>query len=205
MADLLLQYQRRTPMDLVDAHGRTWNTVIDITDKRWGNCGPIMPRDFVAPWVPEQKYLKADGRTRSLVIDYDACIADCEDAAKAWDERLHQTAVAMFAAKAPQAISERNPTLMREVGPEPMSPLLPKAAKAGNPWLLGKAGYRMPELLAPIFAAPLARQQAEIDALAYAEPDLTDVDALEDLSEQYDPRSTGGTKVKAAPKRRAEG
>lgn len=198
----MMQHDRRTPADVVDQHGRTWHTVLDMTDKKWGACGPIMPKDFSAPWVPPAKYLVIpDGRQRRLHIDYERCESDCTQAMHAWEERLHKTAVEMFNTEAPDAIASRNPTLYREVGPPPMDPRLPKAAKAGNPWLLGVPGYAMPEWAAPLFAVRTP-QQLEEEELAYAPADVSDVDHFEDYNEAYDRHATGGTKAPGGARRK---
>lgn len=197
------QWQKRADLKVRDPHQRTWNTVVDMTDKRRGACGPVNPM-FAAPWYPDQKYLTVDGFRFSVAIDYDRCIADCEEAARQYDERLHAEAVKMFSSAAPQAIQKRDPVLMREVGPPPMDPRWAKAAKAGNPWVLGVPGYGMPDWAKALVAEKVARQRAVVDELAYAPADVSDVDHFEDYSEQYDRQAVGGTKVKTGGKGRAK-
>lgn len=208
MATELQQWQRRVSMTLVDEHGRKWDTVIDVTDKRKGACAPLVPK-FDAPWLPDQKYLHADGNTMRVTIDYRRCIDDCEAAARAWDERLHDEAVRLFSTAAPQAIEKRDAVLMREVGPQPLDPRWARAAQAGNPWVLGKPGYRAPEWATALIAARVAQQQATHDELAYAPrdgapPDLSDVEHYEDFNDAYDRQAVGGTKVKRGRPARAQ-
>lgn len=203
MPNEMAQWERRANLRVRDAHGRTWNTVVDMTDKRRGACGPVNP-EFDAPWMPDQKYLTVDGHSFTLAIDYARCIADCEAAAHQWDERLHAEAVRMFASAAPQAIEKRDPVLMREVGPRPMDPRWPRAAQAGNPWVLGQPGYTAPEWAKALLAERIARAKAAQDELAYAPPDVSDVEHFEDYNDAFDPKAVGGTKVKRGPKARAE-
>lgn len=195
MPNEMMQHERRTEITAPDQHGRLWATCIDLTDKYKGACGPVIPQ-FKAPWVPEAKYIRCDGRTMKVTLDYDRAIADCQEAEVRWEERLHTLAVQMFGTKAAQAIEERDKVLFKEVGPKPASSLLPKAAKAGNPWLLGVPGYAMPEWAAPLFVKRLTPQEEELANLAYAAPDVSDVDKYEDYSDAHDPDATGGKRVK---------
>ena len=177
----LSQWERRRNHEMVDQHGREWETTLDFIAN--GPCGPINPK-FDAPLRVHTKYLRFQPNKASLlIIDYDQWITDVEIAWKDWDQRLYDDAILLFGTAGPKMYKERAPELLRHTGPHPEHVELIKAAKAGNKWVLGLKkpngeAYPMPE-----WAAQFIPKKEEI-----AE-EFPDVDEYGDVEEQYDPKA----------------
>jgi hypothetical protein len=104
------------------------------------DVGGEIVQGWLAPWVPEQKYvvrsigLLAGGN--SFKIDYVSMISDYRQA----NERYYRLAASTAGAKnwpAPRMYGPVEFQLRAIVGDPPKSPKLPEAAAAGDPWLLG--------------------------------------------------------------------
>jgi hypothetical protein len=118
-----------------DQHGRKWGA--DIENKTQAPCGPYSAR-FQAPWCPDQKYiLLTDPSSAEITIDYDRMEMDFEQAATDFEYKQLAEARRLYKDRALQAIQEKDEALEMVVGTAPMSADVVRAARAGNPWLLG--------------------------------------------------------------------
>lgn len=133
----LSQTKRRKPVQARDIHGRLWESTLDTVSM--GTCAPVNPCGWSAPVLPEQKYIKLRGDFTGFYIDilYDHWLADAELALETYEKHLFDSAMVIFGAEGPKAYDERSPALLRYCGLPPQAVIPIKAAKAGNPWILG--------------------------------------------------------------------
>lgn len=167
------QYDQRKPAKFKDQHGRVWHTWVE---KRTGDpCMNIMPKNWIAPVMPPQMYLKLDPETPGLVvIQYDQWERDLIDADTDWMRQCHEYGMKEYKDKFDPS-APFNIAILNKIGPRPhipraITPLhatplpgaaaLPvQAAKAGNLWALGLKGPngetpKMPEQFKDFFIKP---------------------------------------------------
>lgn len=197
------QRDKRTYVEAVDPHGRTWGFVVDISAKP--KPGPVSlinpvgwdaPRHPVTgfcPGVPPQKYLQFNPSNMfKLGINYDAWIADQRAARLDWENELHVKAAQMSPSDAGASLignsqkdyEDASPALLKAVGIRynPVQPII--AAKQGNSWVLGKTSKIDPRLK-DYFPDPVAD-----------EPDYRDED-FGDVEEEADPEAVGSQSGRA--------
>lgn len=101
--------------------------------------GELMPYNWIAPWIPESKYMlmsMGSLSTNRFTIQYDRMISDLKTA---WDEYYQRAAAEAAALQLPipdhgDAITFK---LKAIVGAPPRTYRLAEAAQAGDRWLLG--------------------------------------------------------------------
>ena len=190
------QAARRDDLILLDQHGREVHVVYDTRA-----MAPVIayPR-FNAPWLPDLHFLKYDytaGRTKGVPVavrwDYQAVL---DALRQAWDrwfrecQTLAQRMPGVDAAKAIEAVRDQRwdevpRGLLLELGATPTPLDYPKAAMAGNKWVLGLSNT------VPTWAAPLLTMQEVFKQLAEATDD-DDLDKYRDEEDAADPEAIGG-------------
>lgn len=169
------QMSQRKPAKYKDQHGREWHTWVE---KRTGDpCMNIMPKNWIAPVMPPQMYLKLDPETPGLVvIQYAQWEKDLIDADTDWKRQCQEFGLQKYGEKF-DPNEPFNMAILSKIGPRPhipraITPLhadpLPGAAAlpvqaciAGNLWALGLKGPngevpKMPEQLREFFIKPEA-------------------------------------------------
>lgn len=159
MAKIRTQADRRQLSTVSDQHGRRYRVFVEKDTMH--PCSPPAPKDWTPPLLygrtpfvaPETYLFYPKDDPFSMSIDYDRWIADLEQQHRSYEERLSTAAVMMYGSQAAQALENKNPELLRFVGPAPMAVEPVKAAKAGNKFVLGLS-EKMPEWARPFFTAP---------------------------------------------------
>ncbi len=197
------QAARRDDLILQDQHGREVHVVFDTRA-----MAPVIayPK-FNAPWLPDISFLRYEypgGRYKGVPVavrwDYEAVL---EHTRQAWDrwfgecQTLAQRMPGIDALKAIEAVrdgrwSDVPRGLLLEVGGTPTPLDYPKAALAGNKWVLGLSNT------VPTWAADLLTMQELFKQLAGSTSDM-DLDKYRDEEEDADPEAIGG---KVVPVRR---
>ena len=138
-------------------------------------------RGWLAPWVPEQKYVVRSlgllAGSTSFKIDYVSMISDYRQA----NERYYRLAASTAGAKnwpAPRMYGPVEFQLRAIVGDPPKSPKLPEAAAAGDPWLLG-FDKNVNETLRTILDRETGRMHAPMEEI---EPQGADQSILSGMS-----------------------
>lgn len=198
------QAARRDDLILPDQHGRELHVVFDTRA-----MAPVIayPR-FNAPWMPDMAFLRyeyAGSKQKGVPVavrwEYEACL---EAYRQAWDrwfsecQTIAQRMPGVDAVKALEAVRDGDWSsvprgLLLELGQTPVPLDYPKAAMAGNKWVLGLSNT------VPTWAAPLLTMQELFKTLAGATTDL-DLDKYRDEEEDADPDALGG---KVLPVRKA--
>ena len=169
------QASLRRTVTLWDQHGRQWWASVE---QRSGMpVGMIEPKDFTAPWLPDQKYLVVNPDNASeLFIDYRTAAVDRKTAENEYHVRASQ-----LAAEKKWAQPERGqyPTeIVNALGRPPRSVKLVLAAWQGNPWMLGETDTPDPRLELLV--------EAERPQLAVTPEDIGDEDfGPESFAEQF--------------------
>lgn len=190
------QAARRQNLVLTDQHGRRVHVVFDTRA-----MAPLVAYpQFNAPWMPDLKYLRysyAGGGTAGLPVgvtwDYRQCVEDTQQAWTRWFGEFRTLGMRMPGVDAMAALTAAQagewekvpPGLLMEVGhtPDPLD--YPKAAMAGNQWVLGLSAK------VPAWAAPLYALKEHFTALASVVSD-DELDKYRDVEEDADPAAVGG-------------
>lgn len=129
-------------------NGRPWWSVVERPAEGATMpmpVGELQPKDWSAPWLPESKYIIASlgkatpGATlqeHRFRIDYSAMITDRRAAMKDYYDRAVVEAIGQ-GWEAPNFGEPISYRLRAIVGDPPLSPKIPEAAMAEDPWLLG--------------------------------------------------------------------
>lgn len=188
MAKELSQPERRGYSLFYDQHNREWGAPIELATGH--ACGPWEAR-FKAPWLPEDKYIRHQGRTNKIVIDYTKNVADLKDAHNEFDELRFRAAQQEWGtaamSKMGRTYEEDAPELRRMVGKPPRPIEFPEACLEGNQWVLGFSNT------VPKWAYPLLEVEQKVER-KYLDADEEDLEKRLDLEEQFDPKATGGKK-----------
>lgn len=124
------QAKERKAMIYRDQHGRLWDASFDIMGM--GSCGPKTPRNWKAPLVPPDCYLKEDiDKPGMFTIDYDSWINNLKERQMAFENEQQ-----MWADRLEKSPDHKAVARMTGRGPYPYQ--MVQAAKAGNRWTLGK-------------------------------------------------------------------
>jgi len=107
-----------TPGNHEDGERRDWSSVWD------------------APWMPDAKWMRFDYERRRMTIMYGPMMSEYQQANEDYYAKAALIAVekGWEAPEPGKAVSFRFRAVL---GPPPQSPLIPQAAMAGDPWLLG--------------------------------------------------------------------
>lgn len=135
------QHEHLNAISWPDQHGRMWaGTINDVSGHPEGMLSPDGWRPPLARLLPDQKYIKPAGGKFAprLVIDYDAWIADWSEANRTYANWALYVAKKQYPqGGALEALANKVPQLMAEVGAPPQHVDLVKAMRAGNRWALG--------------------------------------------------------------------
>jgi hypothetical protein len=194
MAKIRTQADRRQISTVMDQHGRKYRVFVEKDTMH--PCSPPAPKDWAPPLLagrtpfvaPENYLFYPKDDPFSMTIDYDRWIADLEQQHKSYEERLSTAAVMMYGSQAAQALENKNPELLRFVGPPPMAVEPIKAAKAGNKFVLGLSD-KMPTWATPFFTAPAKAVEEFPDVEDYPnedEPAAAEVESADD-DEGFEP------------------
>ena len=193
------QAARRDDLILPDQHGREWHVVFDMRA-----MAPVIayPR-FNAPWMPDPVFLRYEGMGGkvkgvpvAVKLDYEGCLQSLTQAWNRWFSECRTIAQRMpgvDAVKAVEAVRDQRwddvpRGLLMEVGQTPTPLDFPKAAMAGNSWVLGLSSK------VPSWAGPLLAMQDVFKEIAAAVSD-DDLDKYRDEEEDADPDALGGKVV----------
>lgn len=137
------QATNRRLITLWDQHGRQWWAAVEIRSGM--PTGMIEPKDFRAPWLPDQQYLVVNSEDASeLYIDYRRMAAD----RKASEDEYHRAALQLAGDKKwPMPKRGDYPSeILEALGRPPKSVRLVVATWQGNPWMLGESDVADPRL-----------------------------------------------------------
>lgn len=136
------QAQTRVSRMWRDDHNRVWNSVVDTKDKSGHPCSPLMPVDWLAPVMPDQKYLKpnTENGEQHLDILYDTWLTDLDQYKIDWDTTVDKAALGY--ARGDQELYfelRATPTgaILEMAGQKPLDRRYVLACKAGDKWALG--------------------------------------------------------------------
>lgn len=137
-----LQRMKRAWRVFTDQHGRRFGAVVDR-----GNNAPIgefQPQGFIPPWLPTMRYAKwAEEGDLEFRWDYDAVAEDwSSQAASYYDEAVKLALQLPGDVPIPDVGGEVDRRIRAVLGVPPLSPAIPLACKAGDPWILGKPGAK---------------------------------------------------------------
>jgi hypothetical protein len=128
--------------------GRPWWAVVERPAEGAAMpmpVGELQPQDWNAPWLPDAKYITASlgkatpGATmqeHKFRIDYSAMITDRKTAMREYYDRAVLEAIGQ-GWQAPNYGDPIPYRLRAIVGTPPLSPKIPEAALAEDPWILG--------------------------------------------------------------------
>lgn len=172
--------------------GRPWWAVVERPAEGAAMpmpVGPLQPQGWDAPWLPADKYMTASiGRAtpgatmqeHKFRIDYAAMIADCKRAMREYYDNAITEAIGQ-GWTAPD-YGDPIPYRLRAIvgkGP-PLSPKVPEAALAEDPWILGFSKAENESL-----ARLLQHGLIEVDTAQQSEAKVDKIAALEaKLAEQ---------------------
>lgn len=143
------QQKRRRYTKFRDQHDRRWGGEIE---KESGDpCYELQPEGWSAPIMPPSPYVRVVRLEMGLVeIAYDEWITDLTNRRQEWRDQVETYCHGMYGEKAGEILdAERSggglpPSLLRLVGPPPLSDGPVKACKAENRWALGFSDKRPP-------------------------------------------------------------
>lgn len=169
--------------------GRPWWAVVERSAEGAATpmpVGELQPNGWSAPWYPAPSYMTASvGKAvpgsslqeHRFRIDYTSMTADRQRAMREYYDRAVLEAIGQGwpAPDYGEAITYR---LRAIVGPPPLSPKIPEAAMAEDPWILGFSDQENEEL-----ARLLASGVTDILTAAQSE---AKVDKVKDLQDQLE-------------------
>lgn len=137
--------------DFMDQHGRRFEAQYDLGNSR--PIGELRPVEHNPPWLPPMRFIKWD-RPGGFRFHWDYATMANE---LAGDSTQYYASVMDFmlehmAGEPIPEVGEPVPTkvLRSPIGKPPLSPALPLAAEAGEPWILGVPGAPVNEMLKAI-------------------------------------------------------
>ena len=138
VSDLPSQRDNRVWRVFTDQHGRKLGAWADKGNQR--PIGEFQPQGFNPPWMPPMRYAQFDAEGGlEFRWDYDTM-------AQEWGEMgaSYYSDATKFALEHNLPVPEIGGTIDRRIRDvfkdPPKSPAIPLAAKAGDPWLLGRPG-----------------------------------------------------------------
>lgn len=143
-----LQRNRRSPRHYTDQHGRVFYATADGISQQ--PIGELQPVGFRPPWQPPMRFAKwrRDGDL-NFRWDYQSMADELSADVAAYYEQATK-----FALEHNLPVPDVGGVVDRRIsavfGPAPISPEIPMAADAGDPWLLGVADAAKSDDLAAI-------------------------------------------------------
>lgn len=130
-----------------DQHGRTFGAQFDK-----GNLKPIgelTPIGYNPPWLPPMRYIKWAKHGFQFRWDYDTMANELASSVSEYHDDLVKFMMEHLPHDVIPKVGEPVPRKVRQVlGPPPLSPAVPLAAQAGDPWILGVPGAPVNQKLA---------------------------------------------------------
>lgn len=134
-----------------DQFGRKFAANYDIRNMRPKE--ELRPVGFNPPWLPPMRYIVWD-RPGGFKFrwDFDTMANDLSGDATAYYAQVFEFMMEHMAGVEPPELGEPVPTkvLRSPIGKPPLSPAIPLACKAGDPWVLGTPGAKVNKLLKDI-------------------------------------------------------
>ncbi|HEX7123823.1 MAG TPA: hypothetical protein VF178_15710 [Gemmatimonadaceae bacterium] len=169
-----LQRARRAWRIYTDQHGRRFGAQAEMATN--APIGEFQPQGFNPPWLPTMRYAKF-AQTGDLEFrwDYDAVAEDWSaQAASYYDEAIKLALQLPGDIRVPEVGGEVDRRIRAIAGPPPLSPAIPLACKAGDPWILGKPNAKDTLALKPVLLMTVGASgqealkaiQARLDAQA---------------------------------------
>ncbi len=135
-----LQRMRRVWRIFTDQHGRRFGAQADMASNQ--PIGEFQPQGSIPPWLPTMRHAKfAQEGDLDFRWDYDTVAEDWSSlAASYYDEAVKMALSLPGDVPVPEIGGVVDRRIRALLGPSPLSPAIPLACKAGDPWILGKLG-----------------------------------------------------------------
>lgn len=139
-----IQRMQRAWRIYTDQHGRRFGAVADIRNNTpIAEFQPVQEKGYgIAPWYPTMRHAKfaAEGDL-DFRWDYDQVAEDWSAQAASYYEDAAKLAMQLPGnVPVPEVGGEVDYRIRVMMGPPPISPAIPLACKAGDPWALGRIG-----------------------------------------------------------------
>lgn len=164
-----------------DQHGRRF---FYFADKKSGDaCTQFSPM-FQAPWYPDQYAIRVvPDQAGRVEIDYDLIIRTRREERARYDIRVIEMANRFNVPNYDPKTDKPTAQMAHELGAPPLDDTIPRAARAGNKFVLGLRPYNPDKYpadvkLADALAIELPPRRALVDAAADAE-EFADEDEIE--------------------------
>ncbi len=133
--------ERKQTMVVTDQHGRGWSAMFRMKNKPFpAPVSPYAPIGWHAPFpelVPPQEFLRPM-RGNKVFVDYDAWRKVLADAQNQRLDTMRLAAKELFGSKAGDAMRQRDPEVLAEVGRLPLDVTFVDAMASGqSAWVLG--------------------------------------------------------------------
>ena len=128
--------------DFTDQHGRHFAAQYELTNSR--PIGELTPVGHHPPWLPPMRYMvweRPNGGFR-FRWDYETMANDLSETAVSYYQQVFEFMTEHMPGVEPPEVGEPVPTkvLRSPIGKPPLSPAIPLACMAGEPWMLGIPG-----------------------------------------------------------------
>jgi hypothetical protein len=137
--------------DFTDQHGRRFQANYDNRNMRPKE--ELRPVDCTPPWQPPMKYIVWDRHNGfKFRWDYATMANDLTEAATSYYAQVFEFITEHMPGTEPPELGDPVPTkvLRSPIGKPPLSPAIPLACEAGDPWILGIPGAEPNKLLKDI-------------------------------------------------------
>lgn len=143
-----LQREARVSREYTDQHGIKYYSEADAVTQQ--PIGELQPIDRTLPFQPPMRFAKFKKRgDLNFVWDYDTMARECGDlVAQYYNDAIRYAQDKNI--EVPEPGGPIHHRIRAELGLPPLSPLIPKLAEAGDPWLLGVHGAPVHEEAAQI-------------------------------------------------------
>lgn len=129
-----------------DQHGRTFGAQFDKQNLK--PIGELIPIGYNPPWLMPMRYIKWGKWGFSFQWDYETFAGELAAAASEYYDDVTKFMMEHLPHDAIPRVGDPVPKRVRQVlGPPPLSPAVPLAAQAGDPWILGVPGAQINEKL----------------------------------------------------------
>lgn len=129
-----------------DQHGRTFGAQFDKENLK--PIGELIPIGYNPPWLPPMQYIRWAKHGFSFRWDYESFANELAQTASEYYDDVTKFMMEHLPHDAIPRAGDPVPRKVRQVlGPPPLSPAVPLAAEAGDPWILGVPGAPINEKL----------------------------------------------------------